>query len=98
MVLRLVLMVATRSHSRSASSSRWVVRKTVTPRSRNPAISHGAGATAVAHRGPAHARLGLNQATSVAAELPDDLIEQALTFVQVISPRNGAMMEAELVP
>ena len=31
-------MIATRSHSRSASSSRWVVRNTVTPRSRNPAI------------------------------------------------------------
>ena len=28
-----------RSHSRSASSSRWVVRKTVTPRLRNPSIS-----------------------------------------------------------
>src|ERR1700722_18133982 len=31
-------MMATRSHSRSASSSRWVVRKTVTPRSRSAVI------------------------------------------------------------
>ena len=31
--------IATRSHSRSASSSRWVVRKIVTPRWRSPSIS-----------------------------------------------------------
>src|SRR5580693_1674708 len=31
-------MMATRSHSRSASSSRWVVRKTETPRSRSAVI------------------------------------------------------------
>ncbi len=37
-VRSVVLRIATRSHSRSASSSRWVVRKTVTPRSRRPSI------------------------------------------------------------
>jgi hypothetical protein len=39
MVRSLVFMIATRSQSRSASSSRWVVRKTVTPRSRSPLTS-----------------------------------------------------------
>ena len=38
-VRSLVLRMATRSQRRSASSSRWVVRKTVTPRSRRPSIS-----------------------------------------------------------
>ena len=39
MVRSLVFRMATRSQSRSASSSRWVVRKTVTPRLRSPLTS-----------------------------------------------------------
>ena len=37
-VRSVVLRIATRSHIRSASSRRWVVRKIVTPRSRSAAI------------------------------------------------------------
>jgi hypothetical protein len=42
--------------------------------------------TAVAHRGPARARLDLGQATGARTDLPDDLVEQALAFVRAELP------------